>query len=62
METKNKNIIYTDNKKVKCSGSSQELGHPLVYLNIKKERIVCPYCSIEFVYKESTNKNNFKVR
>ncbi|RST65723.1 zinc-finger domain-containing protein [Candidatus Aquarickettsia rohweri] len=55
---KNKNIIYTESKKVKCDGLKQELGHPLVYLNIKKDKIVCPYCSLEFVYKES--KNNSK--
>ena len=58
MEIKNKNIIYTETKKVKCDGLNQELGHPLVYLNIKKDKIVCPYCSLEFVYKES--KNNSK--
>ena len=39
MEIKNKNIIYTETRKVKCDGLNQELGHPLVYLNIKKDKI-----------------------
>ena len=48
----NKDVIYTDNYKVKCEGQEDDLGHPLVYLEIKEEQITCPYCSKIFKLKK----------
>lgn len=59
MKTEDNNII-SDIRKVKCYGLEKSLDHPLVYLTIKQEKIICPYCSREFVYKESVNKENRK--
>lgn len=49
-----KNIITSNTRHVACDGGKGELGHPKVYLEIKKglEKAVCPYCSQTFVYKE----------
>lgn len=45
-------IIVTDTPKVSCSGGEGSLGHPLVYLNMgKNKQITCPYCSRVFVLK-----------
>jgi uncharacterized Zn-finger protein len=62
MKTKNNNIVYSDTRKVRCSGSEGNLGHPLVYLTIKQEKIICPYCSREFIYKEPVGEKNLKVK
>ena len=45
-------IIYTDNHKVKCQGKEDGSGHPRVYLEIKEEQIICPYCSQIFKLKK----------
>lgn len=58
MKIKDNNIVYSDTRKVRCSGSEENLGHPLVYLTIKQEKIICPYCSKEFIYKEPVGENN----
>ncbi len=43
-------IVETHCTVVKCNGGDSVLGHPVVYLNLGlKGRIVCPYCSQEFV-------------
>lgn len=44
-------VVRTKNKSVECEGGEPPYGHPLVYLEIKDEsgKIVCPYCSKEFV-------------
>ena len=61
MKTKDNNIV-SDTRKVRCSGSEGSLGHPLVYLTIKKEKISCPYCSKEFTYRDMIKKGNKKVK
>ncbi len=62
MKTKDNNIVYSDTRKVRCSGTEGNLGHPLVYLTIKQEKIICPYCSREFIYRDMTNKGNKKEK
>jgi len=43
--------FIVNSKKVSCKGDG--LGHPLVYLEIKKNgSIACPYCSRGFVYSK----------
>jgi len=45
--------FLVNSKKVSCKGDGQkgDLGHPLVYLEIKNNgSIQCPYCSREFIY------------
>jgi uncharacterized Zn-finger protein len=59
MKTKDNNIV-SDTRKVRCSGTEESLGHPLVYLTIKKEKISCPYCSREFTYRGVIKKGNKK--
>ncbi len=41
-------IILTTSHKVKCEGQKEGAGHPLVYLQITQESVVCPYCSTLF--------------
>ena len=62
MKTKSDSIVYSDTKRVKCSGTEDGLGHPLVYLTIKLDKIICPYCSKEFVYTSQVDENNLKVK
>jgi uncharacterized Zn-finger protein len=38
-------IIYVDERTVACDGGNGALGHPRVFLRIKDERVMCPYCS-----------------
>lgn len=47
-----KEIIYVDKNKIKCGNTDDNFGHPLVYLEIKKEQVVCPYCSKIFQLKK----------
>lgn len=53
MKSKNKEIIYTEDYSVSCQGREYPYDHPLVYLEIKKDKnkIDCPYCGKEFVVK-----------
>ena len=38
-----------ENTKVSCQGEKEEIGHPLVYLDLLKTgEAVCPYCSAHF--------------
>jgi uncharacterized Zn-finger protein len=46
-------IVYVSRHKVYCEGQSDALGHPRVYLEIKNEQIICPYCSKIFRIKEN---------
>jgi len=46
-------IIYVDQRKVKCEDLLNGIGHPRVYLEIKEEQISCPYCSKIFKFKSS---------
>jgi uncharacterized Zn-finger protein len=62
MKTKSDSVVYSDTKKVKCSGTEDGLGHPLIYLTIKLDKITCPYCSKEFFYKNQLDENNLKVK
>lgn len=48
----NKDIVYVTHSHVKCEGQEGDFGHPLVYLEIKDERIICPYCSRNFTLKD----------
>ncbi|WP_119460914.1 zinc-finger domain-containing protein [Rhodospirillaceae bacterium SYSU D60014] len=42
--------LHVDTEVVGCDGGGGALGHPLVYLNIGKERrIDCPYCGRRFI-------------
>lgn len=43
---------------VSCDGGSGALGHPKVYLEIKKDNnsIDCPYCGKKFVINDRKNK------
>lgn len=49
-------IIYVDSHKVSCQGQDGGIGHPLVFLEIKENEIVCPYCSKK--YRLKTNETN----
>jgi uncharacterized Zn-finger protein len=62
MKTKSDSMVYSDIRKVKCSGTEDGLGHPLVYLTIKSDKIICPYCSKEFVYKSPVDEGNLRVK
>jgi uncharacterized Zn-finger protein len=45
--------FLVNSKQISCKGDGQkgDLGHPLVYLEIKKNgHIKCPYCSRQFFY------------
>jgi uncharacterized Zn-finger protein len=50
-------IIEATENEVACNGGKSTLGHPTVYLYIKKEKgsVVCPYCSRKFVLKNHGN-------
>ena len=39
------NITYVDKHKVHCEGIDGGSGHPRVYLEIKNDKVECPYCS-----------------
>lgn len=45
-------LIYVNSRKVSCDGGSDS-GHPLVYLEIKEDSVVCPYCSKTFTVKKA---------
>jgi uncharacterized Zn-finger protein len=44
-------VVYSTTTHVKCQGKSFPEDHPVVYLEISKERkeVVCPYCSKKFL-------------
>lgn len=44
-------VIETDHRTVACDGGVGPLGHPRVFMTIKQDRVVCPYCSRTFVLK-----------
>jgi uncharacterized Zn-finger protein len=48
----NKDIIYVEDHKVKCEGGADYSGHPLVYLELKEDQAICPYCSKTFKLKK----------
>ena len=47
------NVVEVKSLRVMCDGGSSTLGHPRVFLTIKKEirEVVCPYCSLRYVLK-----------
>ncbi len=51
-------IENADSRHVSCDGGSRALGHPKVYLEIKKDKnnIDCPYCGKKFVMNDHANK------
>lgn len=52
----NNNIVNVDTKEVSCSGDVYS-KHPLVYLKVSSDihKVVCPYCSRVFAYKNNTS-------
>lgn len=52
MTMENKEIVYVDAHKVRCEGQEGGSGHPRVYLEIKEDQIICPYCSKTFKLKK----------
>jgi uncharacterized Zn-finger protein len=42
-------IIHVDSRTVACDGGDGALGHPLVFLRIADEQVMCPYCSRLYV-------------
>ena len=47
---KDREIEYTNSKKLSCNGLDGPLGHPKVYLDMgDKNQIICPYCSKLFI-------------
>ena len=48
-------VVVTSQKRVACEGSGDALGHPKIWLNIGPDgRVVCPYCSRQFVHDSQT--------
>lgn len=47
--------ISVSSSDVACDGGGGALGHPKVYLQIEQEKgnIFCPYCSRNYVLKQS---------
>lgn len=41
--------VYTPIRNVSCDGDSTALGHPRVFLKIKNDKVICPYCSKIFI-------------
>jgi uncharacterized Zn-finger protein len=40
---------------VACDGGGGPLGHPLVYLRIVHQQVMCPYCSRLYVLKDGAD-------
>ncbi|MCE2992843.1 MAG: zinc-finger domain-containing protein [Alphaproteobacteria bacterium] len=55
-------IEHVDNRHVSCDGGSGALGHPKVYLEIKKDKniIDCPYCGKKFVIQDHKSNKQKK--
>jgi uncharacterized Zn-finger protein len=50
--------LKTTSDVVKCMGGGFLFGHPLIYLNLGEAgRVVCPYCSQEFIKNHNHQKN-----
>ena len=45
------NIVFTNLKKVSCSGFDSLNKHPLIYLYIQRKGVRCPYCNKRFLPK-----------
>ena len=44
-------VKYVHDKEVWCEGESTATGHPRVFMEMGiEDEIVCPYCSMKFVY------------
>lgn len=46
-----KDTVLVDAKKISCDGSDNVSGHPKVFLEIKEDKIDCPYCGKIFILK-----------
>ena len=48
-------VMETHSLRVVCDGGSSTLGHPRVFLTIKRElrEVICPYCSRHYVLQET---------
>ncbi|CAI3934300.1 Uncharacterized protein R83526S56_LOCUS1232 [Commensalibacter communis] len=44
--------VYVNKKTVSCEGNNPALGHPRVFLKLKDNKAVCPYCSKTFLFQE----------
>lgn len=51
-------IAYVDSNKVQCEGDGKSIGHPRIYLEIKDDKIECPYCSRTFKLKKKKYESN----
>lgn len=52
MQNQNFSKVYSSKKRVSCDGASNNSKHPLIYLNLMpKGHNTCPYCSLQYVYK-----------
>ncbi len=49
-----KEIEFVKERAISCQGLEAPYDHPLIYLEIKDgiDKIDCPYCGKEFIYKE----------
>ncbi len=60
-------VVEVNSLRVMCDGGSSTLGHPRVFLTIKKEirEVVCPYCSRRYILKgfdkPSNHENSLKT-
>ena len=48
--------IQVTAREIACDGGGGALGHPKVYLHIDHDdgdKVVCPYCSRTYVYREA---------
>jgi uncharacterized Zn-finger protein len=51
--------IYVDELTVRCDGGEEPLGHPLVYLTLKRDgKIDCPYCGRLYIHDPDRAKND----
>ena len=61
MQNQNFSKIYSSKKVVSCDGSISNSRHPLIYLNLlPKGSNICPYCSLEYVYKDNKSSSDKK--
>ena len=50
-------IVFTHSDSVSCDGKNPPFDHPKVFLHLdpKTQSVICPYCSMKFMYKEKEN-------
>lgn len=51
--------VITSSEKVRCQGIGPDSGHPAIYIAFgNNERVVCSYCSQEFVFDKDADKQD----